>query len=199
MTKRTKRIVIFSVLAVLLAAWLVCFIKVNTENPPIPLHIYYQGETFLTNGKAECTLLGCEIKNGDETKALLLETDKTGYKELVETKASEDIRMAVLTYRIKNQSGKRVEAAIAAVNHAMMTPVDDCGWPYTDVAEMLNKKAYGANANVLEPGEERVLQMAYFLEKSWMSESRWAQIETMPLQVIFDDYPVEYRFSTAKV
>ncbi len=194
--RRRKRRIGF-VVAIVLLIWTAMVIRVNILHPPVPLEIYYQGDTF-TYADREITMTGFTMIDGEQTKALLAGTNEEWYRELIETYDSASIRMGLLSLRIRNTRDTAMENGLGGMGWSMMiTPMDSLTYCYDDVTEVLNEDALGADWRALAPNEEKDYIVAYFLDSQWISAKQWSRVDTMPYEFILDDYPVEIRISTA--
>ncbi len=186
-----KRRVIWVSVAVLTAVWIACLIRVNIENPPIPIEQHSIGEAFtMFSGTAEVVLNRVETCDGNRTKDILLETNE----ELYTNYTPEDMSMLLFTYTIKNCGEKLIETPFGAVaNGKLLSPTDDMALPWPDVSEAMSRKASEKSWDALAPGESTELIVAYYLDRSWMSDKRWQQRFDTTYEICLDDYPIDLR------
>lgn len=189
MTKKKNRLIMFFVLGTLFLIWLTLCIKVNIENPPIPEETHYVEEPLIVNNR-EITLVNTKMLHGEETKVILAETDPNWYKQIIEEYSCDQIKMLLVTVKIKNIGNELINNAFSPIADAMMvTPTDTLSLMYDDVTAMINEKNLGESWSTLNPSEEKQIVLAYFLESSWMSTTQWNKINDMPFEFILDDYP----------
>ncbi len=195
--RKVRRVAAAVIAGVLAIIWLCGFITVNVKNPPVPVVTLYEGDPYISRD-VSFTVTGHRMIDGESVKSLLMEVNPDQYRELTSQRDSQDIRMLLLDMRVKNLGSEKVEGAFGGIVSAgFLSPVDTLSYMYPDVNIFENSKALGEDWDTLAPGEEKDWTLFFYLESDWMSPKWWAQVDTMLYELILDDYPVEYRFSTA--